>query len=109
VFAPGGPTEGDSRALAPYARNDGQARVQLPEQPPRMQTPSGQAPDVSLVDSLRDHVNTLKAQLATAEARVATSDAELARAISAFADLARRLDQLAADRARPWWRRLARS
>ena len=30
-------------------------------------------------------------------------------AISAFAALADRLDALAAERARPWWRRLARA
>jgi hypothetical protein len=55
---------------------------------------------------LSAHVETLKAQLASAEARAGDEAAKTARAIQAFADLADRLDQLAADRARPWWRRL---
>jgi hypothetical protein len=42
--------------------NDGQARVQVPEQPYRVRTASGHAPDVSLVDSLRDHIATLKGE-----------------------------------------------
>ncbi len=42
----------------------------------------------------------LKGQLAAAEARTG-------KAIAAFAALAERLDALAAERARPWWRRLA--
>jgi hypothetical protein len=55
---------------------------------------------------LSAHVETLKAQLAGADARAGEEAAKTARAIKAFADLAERLDQLAAERARPWWRRL---
>jgi len=63
---------------------------------------------------LEAHVSTLKEQLAAAEARLAAADASLAaerartgKAIEAFGALADRLDALAAERARPWWRRLA--
>jgi hypothetical protein len=55
----------------------------------------------------------LKAQLAAAEARYAQQADDLAaerakteKAINAFAALAERLDALARERARPWWRRL---
>ena len=58
-------------------------------------------------------------QLAAAEARLTAADARDAqhvadlsveraqaeRAIAAFASLAERLDALAAERAKPWWRR----
>jgi hypothetical protein len=37
----------------------------------------------------------------------APEQAQTARAIAAFASLAERLDALAEERARPWWRRLA--
>jgi hypothetical protein len=66
---------------------------------------------------------TLKAQLAAAEARIDKQaqdpkvEAERAKvevervrteqAIAAFASLADRLDAMAAEHARPWWRRLA--
>jgi hypothetical protein len=40
-------------------------------------------------------------------ADLAAERAQTAKAIEAFAALADRLDQLAAERARPWWRRLA--
>jgi hypothetical protein len=56
---------------------------------------------------LSAHVETLKGQLAGAEARAGEESAKTDRAIAAFADLADRLDVLAAERARPWWRRLA--
>jgi hypothetical protein len=100
--------------------NDGKARVRLPDghvdalrtpigrlnkRPVR--TPSEQASDAALINALEAHVATLKHDLAAAEARLAAADAERAKAISAFADLAERLDTLAADRRRPWWRRLA--
>jgi hypothetical protein len=95
--------------------NSGQALIQVPEQAyavsgHRVRTPSDQA----LTDALKAHVETLKAQLAAAESRLgdaavdlATERARTSAAISAFAALAERLDQLAAERTRPWWRRLA--
>jgi hypothetical protein len=50
----------------------------------------------------------LKPQIATAEARAAEEASKTTRAIAAFADLARRLNALAAERERqpppPWWR-----
>jgi hypothetical protein len=80
---------------------------------------SGQAPDVSLLDSLREHIatlkgenETLKAQLAAAEGRATAEsiraneeNAKTAQAIAAFETLAQRLEAIAEAR-RPWWRRL---
>jgi hypothetical protein len=146
--------------------NDGRARIQLPDDPNPVRTPSAQAvrtpsaPSANgvLIKALQAHVETLKEQLAAAEARIdkqaedlvaydaayasgltaerakveaerakaerliadfaareaqqaADLEAERARAdkaISAFASLADRLDQLAAERAWPWWQRLLR-
>jgi hypothetical protein len=50
-----------------------------------------------------------KAERVIAEfaATLKAEQAQTEKAIAAFADLATRLDQLAAERARPWWRRLA--
>jgi len=67
-----------------------------------------------IVTALEGHVATLKAdverleaQLAAAEGRLAAADHERAKAITAFASLADRLDALAAANQRlPWWRRL---
>jgi hypothetical protein len=106
--------------------NDKRARICLPdgwlnpvrtpsERPnkPGVRTPSIQASDAQLIKALEAHVATLKEQLSAAEARLAASDASLAaeqakteKAIAAFAALAERLDALAADRTKPWWRRL---
>jgi hypothetical protein len=47
------------------------------------------------------------ARLAAADASLAVERATTERAIDAFAALAERLDTLATERARPWWRRLA--
>jgi hypothetical protein len=57
---------------------------------------------------LSAHVETLKVQLACAEARAGEEAAKTTQAIAAFADLADRLDALAAKSAerRAWWRRL---
>ena len=51
-------------------------------------------------------IEALRAQLAAAGAELDAERARTSAAISAFAALADRLDQLAAERARPWWRRL---
>ena len=92
----------------------------------------GDSPPDKLIKALEAHVATLKEQLAAAEARIdkqaddlvaydaayaaglaaerAKVEAERARtekAIAAFASLAERLDAMAAERAKPWWRRLA--
>jgi hypothetical protein len=110
--------------------NDGLARVLLPGDLPvtaRLRTP-GDRPvtsrstpgHVQLIKTLESHVESLKAQLATTEARLAGADArsdaadaalieeraKVGQAIAAFADLAERLEELATERARPWWRRL---
>ena len=114
--------------------NDGRARVRLPDErpvPARNTTvhPTGHA----LVHALESHIKTLQGEnealkeqlraeadrLAASEARSETQAADLVadlvaerarteKAIEAFASLAERLDALAAERARPWWRRLAR-
>jgi len=87
--------------------------------------------DALLLKALEAYVQTLKEQLATAEARaekqaaesaaeraafaakeaalagdLATERARTGKAIEAFASLAERLDALATERSRPWWRRL---
>ena len=110
--------------------NDGLARVLLPGDLPvtaRARTP-GDRPGTSrstpghvqLIKTLELHVESLKAQLATTEARLAAADARIdatdtmlleerakvGQAIAAFADLADKLDMLATERARPWWKRL---
>jgi len=77
--------------------NDGQARIQVPEQPYRPRTVTVPVPDDQLVGSLREHIATLKAELATERERAD-------RAIADLTGLAQRLADLAA---RPWWRRLA--
>ena len=101
--------------------NDGMTRVM----PPDDWRPPG-APDVradgtplliemlkAQIAGLHAHIESLKAQIAAADARDAERLAELdherelaRKAISAFASLAERLDTLAAERARSWWRRL---
>jgi hypothetical protein len=64
--------------------------------------------ELSATTSAEAHVEILKAQLAASEARAAQEAENTARAIKAFADLARQLNALAADRTRrPWWCRLA--
>ena len=102
------------------AGNDGKARVRLPDNVSAIvseqtgkhavRTVSRQASDANAIKALEAHVETLKQQLAASEARAA---ADLAaerqradKAIAAFASLAERLDALAVERARPWWRRL---
>ena len=87
--------------------------------------------DQALVTAFESHIKTLQAenealreQFAAAEARAEKQAADFAerdaerlamltgeqakteKAISAFASLVERLDALAAERARPWWRRL---
>ena len=47
------------------------------------------------------------AGLAAERAKVEAERARTEKAIAAFAALAERLDVLAAERSRPWWRRLA--
>jgi hypothetical protein len=117
--------------------NDGKARVSVPEEAlVRRDNPPDSPPDVppvspqdspppsppdNLIKALEGHVTTLREQLAAADARLGAADAreaqyaadlaaeraQTAKAIEAFASLADRLDQLAAERVRPWWRRLA--
>jgi hypothetical protein len=102
--------------------NDGKARIQLPDNAQDVRTPSERpvrtpsAPraDQALSHALESHIKTLqgenealKQQLSATEARLAAADAERGQAIAAFAALADRLDEIAAARARPWWRRLA--
>jgi hypothetical protein len=66
------------------------------------------------VTALEGHIKTLqgdnealKEQLAGAAADLAAERERADKAIAAFASLADRLDALAAERARPWWKRLA--
>ena len=106
------------------------------DQPMTPRSPPGLKPaDTGIIKALETHVEALKAQLAgdrgelvgmrealteararaeAADARSAELSSDLAaerartaKAIEAFSSLADRLDALAAERARPWWRRLA--
>jgi hypothetical protein len=94
--------------------NDKRARVRLPDEPYPSQTPVIRPSDQALTDALKAHVETLKgdiealrAQLQAAAADLEAERARTSTAISAFSALADRLDALAAERARQWWRRLA--
>ncbi len=113
--------------------NDVQTTVERRERKPRNdgRTPVERSVDPALVNALEAHVATLKGEnetlkaqlrleadrLAAAEARAEKQTAELGadlaaekakttKAIEAFSALAERLDAIAAERARPWWRRL---
>jgi hypothetical protein len=57
--------------------NDGQARIQVPEQPYRSRTVTVPVPDDQLVGSLREHIATLKAELAIERERADRATAEL--------------------------------
>jgi len=73
--------------------NDKRARIRLPDHP-------------ALTSALESHIKTLQADNEALRQQLATADAERAKAIGAFSDLADRLDALAAERRRPWWRRI---
>ena len=107
--------------------NDRRARVQIPDEAPFVRTPS--APPVrtpstprsdqvithafeSHIKTLRDENEVLREQLSAAAnregklvAELAAEQARTSQAIAAFSDLAQRLDALAVERTRPWWRR----
>jgi hypothetical protein len=59
-----------------------------------------------LVETLKAEVERLKDQLAASDARAIDEAIKTAQAITAFEALAQRLDALAAERVKPWWRRL---
>jgi hypothetical protein len=115
------PEAAKRRAIrAKWARmpgNDGRARVRVHDELRASSTLDVRPAKAALQHALESHVETLradivalKAQLAAAEARAAEEANKTTRAIAAFADLARRLNALAAERERqpppPWWRRL---
>ena len=106
--------------------NDKRARVQIPEgltnplregndrgaregndRPPRRADEGAydRAYEAPLIKALEAHVETLKEQLSLADAKLAVEQARTEKAIAAFAALAER-HALAAERAKPWWRRL---
>jgi hypothetical protein len=89
--------------------NDGRARIQPPDDARTGRTPSEpRAPraDAALVDALNEHIGTLKTQLALTEAQLAEANARADAAIAALGALADRLNAMAIDRARPWWKRI---
>lgn len=92
--------------------NDGRARVQVPDERPSathpVRTPSARASDALLIKALEAHVETLKERLTAADASLAAEQAKTEQAIAAFSAVEQLLDVLAAERARPWWRRLVR-
>ena len=101
--------------------NDGKARVLValeprsPDESPMItrSSPARKAIDPALAASLESHIKTLQGeidalreQLADERGRTALEAEKAGQAIAAFASLAERLDALAVERARPWWRRL---
>jgi hypothetical protein len=87
--------------------NDGRARVRLPDEapnPPRITTV--RPTETALVASLRDHVETLKGDIEALKAQLVAERMMTEKAIAAFVSIMERLDALAEERARPWWRRL---
>lgn len=80
-------------------------------------SPGGKAIDPALVSALESHIKTLLGEnealkeqlwasgerLAAAEGRAEREAEKTGKAIAAFSDLARRLNALAQERARPWW------
>ncbi len=95
--------------------NDGRALVlvALEPRPPGDQpvtprsSPGRKAVDPALVTALESHIKTLQGDNETLKEQLAAEQAKTSQAITAFASLAERLDALAAERARPWWRRFA--
>jgi|SRR5208282_2966422 len=114
--------------------NDGRAKVWLPdgeraagdlpvttrarepgEPPVTTRSPRAHHPVApALVTALESHIKTLQGENEALKERLEARDAELTaerarteKAIGAFAAIAERLDVLAAERAKPWWRRLA--
>jgi len=77
--------------------------------------PSAHPEFAEAIKALRDQLTAaveretrLIADLAAERERADREADKAGKAIAAFASLAERLDALAAERARPWWRRLAR-
>jgi hypothetical protein len=72
---------------------------------------AGLAAERAKVEAERAKAERVIAEFAARDAQyvadLAAERAQTAKAIEAFAALADRLDQLAAERAKPWWRRLA--
>jgi hypothetical protein len=60
----------------------------------------------ALVTALESHIKTLQGDNETLKERLALEQARTTQAIAAFSTLADRLDALAAERAKPWWRRI---
>ena len=115
--------------------NDGKARVSVPEEalvrrdsppdvPPVRPSDNPVHAEIARLESeladargelvgTREALTEARARADAAEARSAELSADLEaerarteKAIAAFAGLAERLDMLAAERARPWWRKL---
>jgi hypothetical protein len=101
--------------------NDGRALVlvalepsQPGDQPVTPRSSPGRKADASaLAHALESHIKTLQSenetlrqQLAAAEGRATQEAEKTSRAIAAFSAIAKSFDALAAERARPWWRRL---
>jgi hypothetical protein len=71
-----------------------------------VRTPTELRADTALIDALRAHNDTLKTQLALAEGQLAEANARADAAIAALGSLADRLNAMAVERAKPWWKRI---
>jgi hypothetical protein len=101
--------------------NDGRAKVLValdplaPDEPPMSprSLPARKGVDQALVTALESHIKTLQGenetlrqQLRAETDRLAAAEARVDRAIAAFSAIAQSFDALAAERSRPWWRKL---
>jgi hypothetical protein len=64
------------------------------------------APSSARDEALKEQVRAEANRFATERARAEREAEKAGKAIEAFSALAERLDALAAERVRPWWRRL---
>ena len=99
------------RVRAPAAASAHPERARSAPPTNRVRTRSSPKAIKALRDQLTAAVERetrLIADLAAERERADREADKAGKAIAAFASLAERLDALAAERARPWWRRLAR-
>lgn len=97
--------------------NDGRTRVAVPEEalvrpdsPPVVPSDNPVHTQIARLEGelvgTREALAEARTRASSAEARAEAAETRAERAVAAFAALAERLDVLAAERAKPWWRRL---
>jgi hypothetical protein len=89
--------------------NDGKTRVDVPDEAltRHCDSTSDSHSDSHLtIARLEGELKGLREAMIEARARADAAESRAAEAISAFGTLAERLESIAAERARPWWRRI---